>query len=126
MQRIYFPFDLTPHTVVVPSPEEVHHVIHVLRLRNHEPVQVVNGKGVLALGTLQSDSKKRSSVTIEEILMKENPSANYLEMVYTAVKQNERNEWFLKKTVEEGSDATRNSAFKGYLREHRNLQPNCP
>lgn len=61
-ERFYIPVDLEG-VVTITGPEH-HHLAHVMRIRIGEEVEIVNGKGFLAIAKLQETSKRDAKLQI--------------------------------------------------------------
>ncbi len=86
MYRFYTHSRLTPGSIAELDPEELHHLKRVLRVRNGEKIELVNGKGQLALAifndpiiiqSVHSETKPdRKSVLIQAL-----PEKPHLEFI---------------------------------------------
>lgn len=64
VNRFYLKEDLTLHSTVVLKEAEHHHLAHVIRLRSGDTMELVNGQGSLAEGTILEVEKKSTSIKI--------------------------------------------------------------
>ncbi len=89
---------------VILDPGESMHAVKVMRLREHDPVTVVDGKGNLFEGILVQAHPKHCRISI----LKEHrdfEKRNYaLHLAVAPTKNSDRLEWFLEKATEIGID----------------------
>lgn len=97
-ERYYIDAPLFPQTTQELKGAEFHHLIHVMRTRKGDRVELVNGKGVLAQGIVQDFSKDKARIQIEEI-HQESPSSSHLILAQAFSKQN-RLDFILEKGTE--------------------------
>ena len=87
---------------LIPLPEdEAIHVARVLRMREGEPIRLVDGHGSEAQGILMSVSKRSATVRVEE-LVREGTRPAGLILVVAPTKHTDRFEWLLEKATELG------------------------
>lgn len=65
--RFFSDQPLELHSQIQLSDEEMHHLVHVMRSREGDLVEIINGKGFLALAKIASISKKEVSCFIEKL-----------------------------------------------------------
>lgn len=82
------------------SDQEFHHLIHVMRNKVGERIELVNGKGELAQGTLQVIHKKHASISVEEIYKA--PSPTFQIILAQALPRANRLDFILEKGTELG------------------------
>ena len=83
---------------------ESKHLIKVLRMRAGMPVKLIDGKGNLYDGEIEDDNYKRCSIRITGIT-RDFEKRNYnLHIAISPLKNPERLEWFVEKSVEIGID----------------------
>lgn len=83
---------------------ESKHIIKVLRMRAGMPVKLIDGKGNLYDGEIEDDNFKRCSIRITGIT-RDFEKKNYsLHIAISPLKNPERLEWFIEKSVEIGID----------------------
>jgi 16S rRNA (uracil1498-N3)-methyltransferase len=82
---------------------ESHHAVRVLRLREGEPLTVLNGAGDVARGRLLRADPRRATVAVESWTAVPRPPV-HLTLVQ-ALPKGERLEWILQKAVELGAGA---------------------
>lgn len=85
--------------------QEFHHLAHVMRMREGEKVELVNGEGSLALGTIRKIKKEEAEIDIQE-LSQEEARHKQLILVQGIPKPN-RLEIILEKGTELGVDEFR-------------------
>lgn len=78
------------------------HCVQVLRMREGNKIQLLNGKGLIATAEIKVLSKKQSVVHILEINQEESPGKK-IHIAISLIKNNSRFEWFLEKAVEIGA-----------------------
>lgn len=83
------------------SEEESHHAIKVLRLKEGQPITLLDGKGGHAIAEISSLSKKVLSYKITEQWFHESAKP-YLHIAIAPTKNNDRFEFFLEKATEIG------------------------
>lgn len=77
------------------------HIIQVLRMQPDEKIQLTDGKGNLYLANIQSNNKKKCTVTIVDKSYAA-PKPFKISIGISPVKNNSRFEWFLEKATEIG------------------------
>ena len=84
--------------------KESKHCIRVLRMTKGTPVRLIDGKGKLYEGHIDDPDSKRCQISISEIKA-EYEKRNYrLHIAISTLKNPERFEWFIEKSVEIGVD----------------------
>lgn len=86
------------------SPNEAHHANAVMRLKPGDAVELFDGKGAIAVGTLQSSGKRGASVEVTEIQRVERPNSNPL-VLAMAIPKSPRQSFLFEKCTELGVDA---------------------
>ena len=82
--------------------EEAQHCAKVLRCKENEIVEVLNGKGILYQGIISSIQKHEVQITIQKIVKEEKENPNKLSIAICPTKNPSRIEWFLEKATEIG------------------------
>ncbi len=96
--------ELHKETVAVELNEiESNHVVKVLRRREGDAVQIANGKGLKALGTVKLAHPKKCLISIQTI-EEEAPSKHFIHVAIAPTKNMDRLEWFVEKATEVGVD----------------------
>ena len=102
MQLFYLP-NVTTGLMDLPS-EEARHIVQVLRKRDGDEIQVVDGQGKWYKGVIH-DAEKRRCSAVFELIREENKRCDYeLTIGISIVKNRDRLEWFLEKATEIGVD----------------------
>jgi len=84
--------------------KESKHCIRVLRMKKGTPVKVIDGKGNLFEGVISRADQKKCKIAIDNII-REFEKRNYLlHIAISPLKNPERFEWFVEKSVEIGID----------------------
>lgn len=83
---------------------EARHAVQVLRKREGDILDVVDGKGGWYQATIIETSKRTCSVQMKKIRQEERRARYHLTMAVSPTKSNERFEWFLEKATEIGVD----------------------
>lgn len=102
-ERYFIDANLNIHQQQELSGSEFHHLVHVMRTRKGDLIEVVNGRGTLAQAIVQDLSKDKARLQIEDIYQ-EPPSSCQLILAQAIVKQN-RLEMILEKGTELGVDS---------------------
>lgn len=77
------------------------HVIQVLRMKENEQIQLVNGKGIIATAMITNANKRKTEVAIKQIEIKKQEEEK-ISIAISLVKNTSRFEWFLEKATEIG------------------------
>ncbi|MFO7621179.1 MAG: 16S rRNA (uracil(1498)-N(3))-methyltransferase [Bacteroidales bacterium] len=102
MQIFYAP-DITSKSCIL-SETESRHCIRVLRMSAGDPVKIVDGAGTLYEGFISDPDPLRCGITITGTI-KDFEKRNYrLHIAVSPLKNYERFEWFVEKSVEIGID----------------------
>jgi 16S rRNA (uracil1498-N3)-methyltransferase len=65
--RFFIPKPLQSHQTYSLQDQEFHHLIHVMRVKTGEKVEIVNGKGELAQGIVQKIEKHQANILVEDV-----------------------------------------------------------
>lgn len=84
--------------------EESAHCVKVLRLKNDDTVNLVDGRGVLYKAQIEKAHVKGCSLKILESVHDYNKRSRYLHIAIAPTKKIDRFEWFLEKATEIGID----------------------
>jgi 16S rRNA (uracil1498-N3)-methyltransferase len=123
MQIFYAP-DINGNSYTLDE-NESKHIIRVLRMTKGEQVRLIDGKGNLYEGTISNPDSKKCTVVITEVI-KDFEKRNYrLHIAISPLKNPERFEWFIEKSVEIGVDEItplicKNSEKRGIKTERTN------
>lgn len=101
MNLFYIP-EITPEVKEITlSEEESKHACRVLRLKNGDRMQLLDGRGGTYLAEISDDHPKHCTVQIIEYTFEEKDPRE-IHLAIAPTKNNERIEWFLEKTTELG------------------------
>jgi 16S rRNA (uracil1498-N3)-methyltransferase len=81
--------------------ETMRHIVQVLRMKAGDELKLTNGRGLIALATVDTVSKKNCTVIVrsfEEI----SPRQHEISIAISPLKNPSRFEWFLEKSAENG------------------------
>lgn len=87
--------------IITLNAEESWHGAKVLRIKKDESIIVLNGKGWIGEGRIETVHDKHTQVILDKVLY-HTPSTNHLEIAVSVLKTNERMEWMLEKLTELG------------------------
>ena len=102
MQIFYSP-DITGDNHIL-EPNESKHIIRVLRMTKGTAVKLIDGKGNLFEGMIEDPDPKRCSVSIRSVIRNFEKRDYRLHIAISPLKNAERFEWFIEKSVEIGID----------------------
>lgn len=97
-------FGIIQNNVAILNEDESLHCVKVLRHKVGDTIQVIDGNGTRALGTIEAAHAKQCAVSLTN---KETVAKNrnyYLHIAIAPTKNIERIEWFVEKAVEIGID----------------------
>ncbi len=94
-------FEFEQGSVITLNPEESWHGAKVLRIKKEESIIVLNGKGWVAEGRIDTVHDKHTQVILHKVKY-HTPPSNNLEIGISVLKTNERMEWMLEKLTELG------------------------
>lgn len=97
--------------------QEFHHLAHVMRAKEKDRVELVNGQGQLAFATIKTIGKKRAALTIESVVSE--PSPFFQIILAQAIPRGSRLDFILEKGTELGM--TELWLFPGKLGERQAL-----
>ena len=83
---------------------ETKHCIKVLRKKVGDSVNVVDGKGNLFVGNIESYNNKHCYIKINKINKDYGEKDYYIHIAISPIKNHDRMEWFIEKSVEIGID----------------------
>jgi 16S rRNA (uracil1498-N3)-methyltransferase len=103
MQLFYYPL-LAEQDEFVFNEEESKHCIKVLRKKNGDTLQLIDGLGMEARAVITSDHPKKCSGLIQQRILHK-PNRNYhIHLAIAPTKNIDRIEWMLEKAIEIGLD----------------------
>jgi 16S rRNA (uracil1498-N3)-methyltransferase len=101
--QIFYSSDITGDSCVLDE-KESKHCIRVLRMTEGSPAKVIDGTGNLYEGVISRADQKKCEITIYNVI-REFEKRNYrLHIAISPLKNPERFEWFVEKSVEIGID----------------------
>jgi 16S rRNA (uracil1498-N3)-methyltransferase len=120
-ERYYTCHPLIPGQTVIIDEQEFHHLSHVMRKKQGHLIELVNGKGQLAEGCIESIEKKSATVAVRSLIKSSEPSSRQLILAQGVPRLN-RLEFILEKGVELG--ATEFWLFPADLSEKESFSAN--
>ena len=102
MQIFYAP-DIDGDSYVLDE-KESKHSIRVLRMKKGETVRLIDGRGNMYEGIITEPDQKRCIINIESIIKDFEQRSYRLHIAISPLKNPERFEWFIEKSVEMGVD----------------------
>lgn len=99
--RLYLPGEYAPKQVIALTKEQTHYVLTVLRLKNQHPVEVFNGNGLQAMGTLIVTGRRSADLCIESLSEPQVESPLNTVLVQS-ISRGDRMDYTLQKAVELG------------------------
>jgi 16S rRNA (uracil1498-N3)-methyltransferase len=99
--RFYIPGLLAVGGIYALDDAQARHSMQVLRLQANDAVEICNGDGILAIGTIINEGKKKCDVIINAVEQVE-PSNFNIHIAISPLKNVSRLEWFLEKASEIG------------------------
>lgn len=118
--RYYIDTPLEADLVVSLGGDEWHHLAHVSRGRIGECVELINGKGILALGQIEEIRKKEGTLLVKEILEHLSPPPPVI--MCLALSRMNHLEWAVEKATELGASSL--WLFPGALSDKDSLSTN--
>ncbi len=103
MQLFFLPDFVAYQSILLPE-EEAKHCLKVLRMQIGESLHLTDGKGNLAVATLQNDNPKKCSLQIKNLTLHPKNYAHHTHIAIAPTKNADRIEWFVEKCVEIGID----------------------
>ncbi len=99
-ERYYFSCQLLQSHSVAIEDNELHHLLHVMRTKVGNEIEIVNGKGQLGKGVVAAIEKKKALIDITEVYT--TPTPNYRLVLAQAIPRVNRLECILEKATELG------------------------
>lgn len=96
---------------------EYHHLVHVMRARSGDKVQIVNGRGALADASVTRIEKKKAQLHVKEVMLVPEPTTHVI--LAQAMPRANRLDFILEKGTELGM--TQLWLFPGVLSEKKNF-----
>lgn len=101
--RAYVPAEQWKHDAIALPQEEAHHLVSVRRAQPGDVVEVMDGKGRVAHGTLTELGKRRALVQTNDVVTSLVPAVSSI--LVPAIMDASRWDWFLQKATELGAAA---------------------
>ncbi|MBS0627090.1 MAG: 16S rRNA (uracil(1498)-N(3))-methyltransferase [Verrucomicrobia bacterium] len=117
VDRFYLNQDLIQEDLIFLKEDEFHHLAHVLRVKEGETIEILNGKGSLASAKVEKIEKHQARLSI--LSSNQSPKPSYELILAQAIPRQPRLEYILEKSVELG--ATQIWLFPGELSEKKTL-----
>jgi 16S rRNA (uracil1498-N3)-methyltransferase len=102
MQLFYVP-EITGDSIILDETESKH-VVKVLRMRESDPVKLIDGKGGIYEAEIADLHSKKCRLSILNVQKKESRKSFWLHIAIAPTKNIARYEWFLEKATEIGVD----------------------
>lgn len=118
-KRFFIPASLESQTSVALTGEEAHHLIHVMRCKVHERVELINGKGLLAEAEVTKTKKENVELFIYSI--REEKPASFEIILAQAMPRPNRLDIILEKCTELGVNQI--WLFPGLFSEKKDVKP---
>jgi|688.fasta_scaffold16661_2 16S rRNA (uracil1498-N3)-methyltransferase len=99
-ERYFFEGDLSLSQHLLLTDQEFHHLAHVMRLRDGEGVEIVNGHGLLAMAKILKIEKKQATLEVTHLL--EEPPPKFEVILAQAIPRINRFDFILEKGTELG------------------------
>ncbi|HRD56378.1 MAG TPA: RsmE family RNA methyltransferase [Parachlamydiaceae bacterium] len=116
-ERFFVEQPLKEKEIVALDGKEFHHLTNVMRMREKDAVEIINGFGELATATIQSIQKKQALLFIEKVISEKFPS--FAVILAQGLPRLNRLDFILEKAVELG--ATEIWLFPGDLSERKDV-----
>ncbi|MFT4554086.1 MAG: 16S rRNA (uracil1498-N3)-methyltransferase [Chlamydiales bacterium] len=117
VNRYFIEENLKKESYVKLEGQELHHLLHVMRASAGDCIELVNGKGELALARVESVAKRNATIQVEEISFQEKPAFEVI--VAQAIPRANRMDTILEKGTELGMSQI--WLFAGDLSEKKSL-----
>ena len=101
--ELFYSNNIKENLIILDSVESKH-CIKVLRKSIGDSINVVDGRGTLYKGTIESDNSKECQIKIFNTIKNYGKRDYYIHIAISPIKSNNRMEWFVEKVVEIGID----------------------
>ena len=101
--QVYYAPDVSGDIYILDE-KESRHIIRVLRMKKGDFVRLIDGKGNLYEGRIADDAQKKCTIKILTAIKGFEKRHYRLHIAISPLKNNERFEWFIEKSVEIGID----------------------
>lgn len=95
---------------------EAHHLIHVLRLKTGESVELIDGKGRLATGTISHHTRRAATINAKLIETAERRSCGRI-IIATSISKGKRLDWLINQCTQLGADHIACVAFDRTIKQ---------
>ncbi len=119
VDRFYLDEELNQEEHVFLKEEELHHLAHVIRIKEGQVIELLNGRGSLATAKVEKITRQHAEVKI--LSSEKSPPPSYELILAQAIPRQPRLEYILEKGVELG--VTKIWLFPGELSEKKILAP---
>lgn len=109
---------ITSDTVQL-NPTESRHMCAVLRLSAHAKVELIDGKGNVALADIEKKDSKKAVLRIESIVAAKKPAHGHI-VIAPSIAKGERFEWLISKCTELGVDRIIPILFERTIKQPKN------
>jgi len=99
-ERFFFEQPLRENEIISISQDEFHHLVNVMRAKVKDRIEIVNGMGELATGSVQTIEKKQATLLIEEV--KQEAEAPFQIILAQSIPRPNRLDFILEKGTELG------------------------
>ncbi|MFO0322526.1 MAG: 16S rRNA (uracil(1498)-N(3))-methyltransferase [Bacteroidota bacterium] len=97
-------FGIIQNNLAILNEEESLHCVKVLRHQVGDTIQVIDGKGTIAIGKIEAAHAKQCAVSLTHKEVMKKPRDYYLHIAIAPTKNMDRIEWFAEKATEIGID----------------------
>lgn len=116
-ERFYLPLDFSLGSQCTLDGIEFHHLVHVMRAKSGDTVELVNGAGCLALAKIDSIDKKKASLSVIDVFYNKKQAFDII--LAQAIPRINRLDFILEKGTELGM--TKLWLFPGALSERKDV-----
>ena len=101
--ELFFSNNVQNNNIIL-NKSESKHCIKVLRKKNGDKINIVDGTGILYIGIITSDNPNECQIDILDKINDYNKRDYYVHIAISPIKNQNRLEWFVEKSVEIGID----------------------
>lgn len=101
LHRFFYDGPFKEQSVIALDETAAKHIWQVLRMQSDDYIEVTDGKGHVATGTIKVVERHECEVTLEKVIFAPRKS-HQLHLAVAFTKNNSRNEWLLEKAAELG------------------------
>jgi 16S rRNA (uracil1498-N3)-methyltransferase len=116
-ERYFHPGELINSSIIDLENTELHHLVHVMRAKEGDALEIVNGQGVLAQAILERLEKKKAKARIEKVDVE--PKSKFEIILAQGIPRINRLDFILEKGTELGM--TQLWLFPGDYSERKSL-----